>query len=87
MIIITPSFLYLLSVSIAINYTHKGPTYFIATFLDEVHNWLVSGEIINTKSPLLYLNEISIYLSLQMFMDVNPRVTCFIYWSLLFKKV
>ena len=28
----------------------KGPTYFIATFL----NWLVNGDLIYTKSPLLY---------------------------------
>ena len=35
-------------------YITTGPTHLMVTFLDAVHNRLVSGDIIYTKSPLLY---------------------------------
>ena len=35
-------------------YITTGPTYLIITFLEAVHNWLVNGDIIYTKSALLY---------------------------------
>ena len=64
-------------------YMTSGPTYFIATLLEAVLNWLVKGDMRYTKSPLLYWNySLSLLISANHFILKLCR-----YCSLLFNNV
>ena len=69
-------------------YMTNGPTYLIATFLEVVLNWLVKGDIMYTKSPLLYWKTLYPYwlvlnVSLQNFaiIFIGTVISCSTMWN------